>query len=309
MRVVFQQADLDTCLAGTILGVTGEDCVTWRHEGALPEELADPAIVCLEAGGSGEVDRNNFDHHNTSLALPPACVQAFVHCGRPEKYERLVEYAELVDTGRPFACPGFPNVSHLVSGVRFLYAPDPVRQFVNGVTCLRAIADLRLDPFAPLPWREMWAPFFEEKQRRLKELESLVSKVQFVRWDGLKLGFAVSSVIGAPGVLYELGADVAVVYAPQFGHPPAPKATISGKGVRVDGLLPVLNAVEPGWGGPAHGTIIGSPRCGTVLSFSQLRELIESNSWRLERVGGVRYVHQRTGRVHSELVQPAMVEP
>jgi hypothetical protein len=287
VQVVFQQADLDTCLAGAILGVSEEDHILWRREGATQEELADAAVLCLEAGGSGEVDRGNFDHHDTSSPLPPACVQAFVHCGRPAPYERLVEFTELVDTGQPFACPGFPNVSHLVSGIRFILELDPVRQLLAGVACLRQIAELGLDPFNSLPWREEWTPFFEEKQRRLDHLASVASTAELARWKNLTIGFAETGAVGAPGALYELGADVAVVYAPSYGCPPAPKATISGKGVRVDGLLPMLNACEPGWGGPAHGSIVGSPRAGTRLSFQELRALVESNAWRLTPRGGV----------------------
>ena len=159
VKVVFQTADLDTCLAGAILGITAVDDVVHRPHGAQREELSDPTVVCLEAGGSGDALLGNFDHHDTDLPLPPAATQVFHWLGRPPRFDRLVEYTELVDLGQRFRAPAFPSVSHLISGLRFAHAADSVTQFRRGVEVLVQIADLGLDPFENLPFREEWAPY------------------------------------------------------------------------------------------------------------------------------------------------------
>ncbi|MFQ5741773.1 MAG: hypothetical protein ACE5JX_22475 [Acidobacteriota bacterium] len=277
MRVVFQQADLDTCLGAAILGIGAEDQILWRRTGATAAELADPSVVCLEAGGSGRTDLNNFDHHDTPQALEPACVQAFEWRGRPSIYARLVDYGRLVDTAGPLPDNGFPSVSHLISGVRFVHAAQPEKQFLESASVLARIAELGLDPFQPLPANREWEPYLLEKRRRMEELPAALAGAELEDHAGLRIAFLATDVIGAPGALYRGGADVAVVFNPRYGIPPLGKFTIGGNGVRVDILLPLLNAVDPGWGGPAHGTIIGSPHAGTSLSFSDLRRIVIEN--------------------------------
>lgn len=48
------------------------------------------------------------------------------------------------------------------------------------------------------------------------------------------------------------------------------KFTIPGNNIRVDAVLSKLNALEPGWGGPTTGTIVGSPKEGSKLSFEEV---------------------------------------
>lgn len=278
MKVIFQKADLDTCLAAAIVGVTSHAEIVYRPQGANEEELQDAAVICLEAGGSGEVALGNFDHHNTQSALPSAATQALQACGRPTIYERLVEYTELVDSGQKFMAPAFPSVSHLVSGIRFLHEHQPIEQFLRGLEELRRIAELGLDPFAPLPYRVEWKPYLEEKRRRTTTLAVLAQITELVHLGSLAIGYAETTAIGAPGALYQLGADVAVVCCHCFGQPPVLKYTISGNGLRVDGLLPDFLCLEPGWGGPAHGTIIASPRGGSRLNFNQVRSVVQAHA-------------------------------
>jgi len=274
MKVVFQQADLDTCLAGTIFDVTTADDIIYRLNGALPEELADAQVLCLEAGGSGLVDKNNFDHHDTCLPLPPASAQAFLARGRPVPYRALLEFTEIVDQQRSCLLPAFPNVSHLISGIRMVHLSTPVLQFITGVAVLRQIADTGLDPFSSLPPRTEWMPYLAEKSKRQGELRDVARKADLVHADRLVVGFAETEAIGAPGALYRIGANVAVVHSRTLGTGNRSKFIISGDGIRVAGLLPYLNTIDPGWGGPAHGTIIGSPRYGSRLTFDRLRRLI-----------------------------------
>jgi hypothetical protein len=53
MRVIIQQADMDTCLTGLILGVSAKDQVEVVRTGASQEDPVDPAVLCIETGGRG----------------------------------------------------------------------------------------------------------------------------------------------------------------------------------------------------------------------------------------------------------------
>ena len=98
MKVIIQKPDLDTCLTAMVLGIEGtEDIMVSRGE-APAEALNDPAVVCIEAGGSGQVQLNNFDHHNTPSYFSPACRQALEQRSvRDVKVQRLVDYVCMVD--------------------------------------------------------------------------------------------------------------------------------------------------------------------------------------------------------------------
>ena len=276
MQIVIQRPDLDTCLAGAILGAEDSDPVVYRAEGATPAELADPAVICLEAGGSGQVERGNFDHHAPGCDLPPAATQAFVYAGRPPAYARLVEYNEVIDLCLPSPLrPPFPSVSSLISGIRFLHAQDPVCQFRQGVRALRLVAERGIDPFDRLPAVAEWAPYLEEKSRRLSELNQAPLAAEMVTCGRTKIAFSTTTLVGAVGALYRQGADIAVVARPlETGG--TWKYTIAGRNVRVSGLLEALNRLEAGWGGPAHGTIIGSPHRGSTLPLEAVRAIVLS---------------------------------
>ena len=131
MRVVLQQVDLDTCLTGLLLGVGAAAEVTVVRDGATPAELADPAVLCIEAGGSGQTERNNFDHHDDAGSWPPACVQASraVGAAGSPALERLVAYVAEVDLGR--APDENRSLSSVFSGMR-LTVRDPREQFFAG---------------------------------------------------------------------------------------------------------------------------------------------------------------------------------
>jgi hypothetical protein len=279
VRFAYQRPDLDTCLAGTILGFDEMSAAVFRPLGALADELADPGFICLEAGGSGQTELNNYDHHATRLPLAPACAQAFAARGRPARYRRLVEFTEIVDQWhRSDMMPGFPNVSHLISGIRFVHFADPERQLRAGISALRRIAESGLDPFASLPWLPEWAEYLEEKTRRVEVLHTLPREVELVRRGRLVFGFLRSAVPGAVGAVYAAGADVAVVSNPAATGPAACKYTIAANQIRIDPLLPVLNSRESGWGGPSHGTIVGSPRAGSHLPFCVVRNIVLENA-------------------------------
>lgn len=273
---------MDTALTAFIRGVSSADEIVAVKERASPEDLANPEVLCIEAGGSGQVALNNFDHHNTSLPLPPACRQALEASGRNDPaFCRLVDYVAAIDAAGPTAlgpAPGFPTLSDVFSGMR-LSVKDPVEQLRAGLQIFATVLSQSLDPFGLMPERSEWQAWIEAKRREDEGLARARAEAEiFVSHSGRKAGFLQTEYFGALGVLYELGCEVAIAYNPRFTPPsggdPIPKYTIGGNGVRVDHLLPFLNALEPGWGGPAHGTIIASPRTGSRLDPETIKQLV-----------------------------------
>lgn len=73
MKTVICKPDLDICLTAHVLDVIESDILVCVQDRATSDDLADRSVHCIECGGSGEADLNNFDHHDPLLSLPPAC--------------------------------------------------------------------------------------------------------------------------------------------------------------------------------------------------------------------------------------------
>lgn len=278
MRYYIQKPDLDTCLTALILGYGATDEVIVLQEEADDEILADRNAICIEAGGSGQVHLNNYDHHDPNRYYPPACRQAYDSCYLCElDLDRLVCYVAMVDerdTAMPYV--PFPSLSNLFSGM-LLVTRDPIRQFIEGVRMLRTVLNLKLDPFAPMPELQEWQEYLDAKRENAARLDALISSARmFTARSGLRVGYLTapeaSDAIGGIGALYNMGCKVAVLYSPSFGYPPVRKFTIAGNGVRVAGLLDRLAGKEEGWGG--RETIIGSPRAGSSLPEHDVLEMV-----------------------------------
>ena len=283
MRVVIQQVDMDTCLTALILGVSGGDEIVVVRDDATLADLADPAVLCVEAGGSGQVERNNFDHHNTTEPLPPACRQALERSGQSDpQLARLVDYVAAIDAGGPHALPPlpglrFPTLSDVFSGMR-LTNKEPVEQLRAGLGIFETVLIHGLDPFGLMPELPCWRPYLVAKRQNNEAIARAKAHAEILTSkQGVKVGYLETDFIGALGALYDLGCAVGIAFSPNFGDPTVPKYTIGGNGIRVSHLLPWLNARESGWGGPAHGTIIASPRTGSHLAPEEVKRIVQEN--------------------------------
>jgi hypothetical protein len=295
MKVVIQQVDMDTCLTGLILGVSAADQLEVVRSSASADDLANPDVLCIEAGGSGQTHLENYDHHESGGSKASACRQAwdlhgmsrlagFSIRGGHGALERLVQYVEIVDTGGPTAlppapAPGFPTLSALFSGMR-LSLRDPAEQFCAGLAIFQTVLEKGLHPFGLMPEQPEWHGYLEAKRRDIEGMAKAKAVAEvFTTRSGRRAGFLETEFIGAVGALYELGCDIAIAYNPRFCSPSGGEAiakyTIAGNnGLRVDNLLPHLNPLEPGWGGPAHGTIIASPRKGSSMVPEKVKALV-----------------------------------
>ncbi len=285
MKVVIQQVDLDACLTALLLGVSPMDRIVSVGAKATPNDLADPSVLCIECGGSGQTDLNNFDHHDTSTDLPPASRQAVAITGGDLSLQWLVAYVGLNDTVGPEALKrisglkegAFPTLSGVFSGMRLL-TEDPKDQLIKGMDIFRLVLERRIDPFGMMPELAEWQGYIEAKRRNDEGLKRAEGEaLLFTTEGGLPAGYLQVDSVGAFGILYRSGCRVGIVHNPRFGRPPVKKYTIGGDGIKVDSLPLFLNARDPGWGGPAHGTIIGSPRGGSYLRPEEVIELVKKH--------------------------------
>ena len=249
----------------------------WPVSGEAPREwLCDPAVLCLECGGSGRTDLGNFDHHGDGGPLPPACVQALQRVGGVEAWlDDLVAYTAAVDEGRPPSrARALPDLSHVVSGARLVH-PDLAGAFR---AALRVVAGWRgLPPWGPVAPRPEWQPYLWAKRGNQEALLADLDAARFVTTRaGRRIGFVITPAAGGHEALRRLGADVSMLAMHLEGG--RYKYTVASRTLRVDGYLPRLRLLEPGWGGPHHGTIIGSPFEGSRLTPDQLLALLLDDS-------------------------------
>ncbi|MFH1175100.1 MAG: hypothetical protein V1698_00015 [bacterium] len=191
---------------------------------------------------------------------------------------KLVDYINQLDTEgiQSFGQSEFPTLSDVFSGM-LLVTRDPVEQLHQGIRILWLIlAAGILDPFRSLSALDAFKEYAEAKAENNRQIASAVGNT---RWDettsGMKLGVLETKFFGAPGALYGAGAQVVVILNPDLNG--VRKFTIAGNnGIRVDAVATLLNEKEPGWGGPPTGTIIGSPREGSVLSLEEVVEIVRA---------------------------------
>jgi len=286
------KVDLDTVATGFILDVDrySRDNVEVIRSGQASEtDLADPDVICIEVGGSGRVMETNFDHHDPDGPKESATLQALnllandcpqlFEKGELPKLFKLATYIDILDVSGAKSLPSygqveFPTLSDIFAGM-VLVIRDPVEQFHRGIEILRTVIETGQNPFGTIGGFSLYA------EAKLKNNLQVAEAVKSAQWattkSGRKLGFLETDFYGAPGALYGLGAEVVVAFAPRFGNPPAPKFTIGGNGVKVNLVLPILNKLENGWGGPPTGTIIGSPREGSKLSLKEVVDIVSAN--------------------------------
>jgi hypothetical protein len=274
MKVVIQKPDLDTCLTALILGVSSADEWIVAPDQADAGDLMDSAVLCIEAGGSGLVHLNDFDHHDPHRPGPPACRQAFDYkkCS-DRRLERLVDYVCEVDEGRRHQSPiVYPSLSTVFSGM-LIAETDPVRRFFAGMSLLDTVLNLEIDPFGTMPRLSAWQGYIAAKQdnrrlldRDLRAAASLKTKA------GREIGFMETAAAGALGALKARGCGIAVACGLMSKGTEGRKFTIAGDAPVTAALRAAFEAAEAGWGG--RGEILSSPRCGTRLSPAQVLQII-----------------------------------
>jgi hypothetical protein len=273
-KFVIQKPDLDTCLTALLLGVREADSVITTRVGAGAQDLNNPEVICIEAGGSGQIRLNNFDHHDLAHEWPTACVQAWRRTGdKRQKLGRLVDYVDKVDRGIPIApAIPFPSLSGLFAGMLHVERA-PLAQFHSGLALLQRVLEKGYDPFAPIPLDRPWRRYAAAQLGNRWKLSQDLEHVTLLHThSGRQLGFLESQAYGGTRALYAKGCDIVVKYHPRFGLQPVRKFTISSDGLSLSFLAEKLNRLELGWGGRCN--VIGSPRTGSWLDPDRVIELV-----------------------------------
>ncbi|MDY5486559.1 MAG: hypothetical protein SPF94_07430, partial [Desulfovibrio sp.] len=268
--VCFIKPDLDTVVAGSLL--RAEEALMWPLSHEAPERvLANTGILCLECGGSGRIQEKNFDHHGSQI-LACATEQAWHAIGAPQDLSILVKYTAAVDTGYTRNAPaeGTLTLSALFSGMRLCHA-TLAAQFGAGLHLVSCVRIQHLDPndIGWLPRHNSLARRYEQARQAMHlRLEALSSKAVTIASTPCKVMMLTAEIPGVHGLLRKMGADISLAWNPRRRQ--CTIAAASGFAHKVHTALALLSPREPGWGGPAGGGIIGSPRGGTRLSLADI---------------------------------------
>ncbi len=274
-RVVIRTADLDTVMCAFLLGLS--PALPLEVVGGLTPafRLADPSTCCIECGGSGQVELGNFDHHDPLRHDPPASLQALGLMAAPDPLLiRLARWTAARDMTTGTRSGGYPDLSNLFSGLR-LVSRDEAQAFAAGLELLRTIHVLGCRPEGPLPWRPEWRTFLEAKARNRQQLRrDLGRKIEFTTKSGIRAGFLETMACGVHGILRSQGCRLTIACRRSAGAGGRWRYSVATDLFRLDSLRCRLNLLEPGWGGPAHGTIVGSPFGGSRIDPALLRGIV-----------------------------------
>jgi hypothetical protein len=238
------------------------------------------AVVPCHYCGSRYGDSERLSYIAWGPELRTAC-----NNGENKRLARVVDYIDCLDIRGPEDFGRrignmFPTLSDVFAGM-LLVVKDSVEQLHLGVEILQKVVEHGLggiNPYGRMPVEEIpeWKAWIEAKAENNRQMLQVVKQAQQgTTQSGLKMAWLETDFFGAPGALYGIGAQVVVAFSPHFGPNKVPKFTVAGNDVRVDKVLPELNAREPGWGGPATGTIIGSPREGSKLTLAEVVEIVK----------------------------------
>lgn len=314
-KIKVGKIDLDTVGAAFLLGATRADEVEVLRSGkATPEDLANPEVICIEVGGSGQTQLNNWDHHDEGGPTASATRQVLVVenllaelkdflLDKPsEKFRepfdlwssfleeaaeerekeyieagfRLVAYIDQLDTKGPRSLASYGQVGFPTLSDVF---SGMLLTTKDSVEQLHKGVELLIAVMDSKQDSYGTIKGFDSYAEAKAENNRQIAKaVEMARWDttlaGLKLGALETEFFGAPGALYGAGAQVVVCLNPNLNG--VRKFTIAGNDIKIDVVKPVLNKRESGWGGPPTGTIIGSPREGSNLSLEEVAEIVKT---------------------------------
>jgi len=279
MIVMSKKIDLDSCMTAAIL--LGDNLGDNPLENieltdlATLDQLDDANTVCIECGGSGDIARSNYDHHYYSSGniridgseyLPPACIQA---AGKKlEEIPPIVKAIGKWDEGNADEFPEFREIQKVFSGM-LLSIKDAKEQAIAGIKLCQKW--LKGD-FLLSPEEEKWV---ERREQYDDQIENELEKVEFVD----SMSDRTIAYVESPfwGTLREVQKrldddDIVIVRNPEKG-----KITVAlnpQNSGDLKGICDLLNKIDPGWGGPITGKIIGSPQKGSRLTLHDVVQVV-----------------------------------
>jgi hypothetical protein len=275
-KVIIRKPDLDTCFTAFIL-LGNTPCDLQAVTGvANSRDLADPETICIECGGSGQVELCNFDHHDPLKYHPPACRQAAMIRGINDEYmEQLVQYVCDVDEASiPKGKQNNLMFSSLFSGMLHITSGVNLR-FSRAQTMLKQLTAEQIDPYKIQRIPREWQQYNRARQQHSRHLKNELNKTVFLKTSGgRKTAYLDSRITGGSRTLYNLGCEL-VVLRNISSVTSLVKYTIASPSLPVARLLPTLDLCEQGWGGRER--IIGSPFQGSILSPADVLHVIHKH--------------------------------
>lgn len=287
--VCLRKPDLDTLAAAFLAGVQPDFNPLLVCLGDAPEHLLrNPSVLCLECGGSGQTHLANLDHHGGNEILPTAVEQAMdlfwpaQNSLYTDRLHILAEYAAFIDSagqrGTPPLYSSPANLSALVSGMLSMHK-TPEEAFRAGLKLLEQWVDTAAAPWdltkvvSDFPvWRHYLAAHTVMRNALRADARHVVP---FSTAIGPALALCSGS-YGVHGLLRNLGAKVRLAVG--LGHPYRYSISVEPKDKPwLQVLGNNLNAMEPGWGGPSGGSILGAPFPGSRLELATVIELMTHN--------------------------------
>lgn len=232
----------------------------------LAEWLADPEVMCIEVGGSGQTDLLNFDHHQPGLELACALAQFFTKNGGIPAWRKLAEYVNAFDSNGPSAVRDL-TVANIEKGMRLLAEDQKwstekllaeVKALLNAVLDFGGEAD-NAEVVAKVAAMEAFSPAITrvaEEDRLIADLKAAIKTVELP--SGKKLGVVSSTYRGnAAAIVTGSGNEYAAVFNPAFqGGKWTFSVAFAHKSGDLTAFFAALSKIEPGVGGRA--TVGGS---------------------------------------------------
>jgi hypothetical protein len=282
--VLVRKPDLDTLMAALLAGVSPSRPMKRLSGLAEPEMLDDPSVLCLECGGSGRMAELNFDHHDYPEELPTATEQVWEVLGRPQAWKEWVDYTAWVDTvGRRGSSPPKTTAVTLSGLLSGLFLSRPENGFWGGLALIEEAVSSGCPPWdltTALDTRPLWQTWAEARRRARRLLADSVGRVRCLKLQpgGPEPFLALSCPCpGVHGLLKNQGGVGRLAHW-KDGH-----FTLSVDSEYRPWLLSLaqfLNRQEPGWGGPANGSILGSPFGGSRFDFENMISVINNFTFR-----------------------------
>jgi hypothetical protein len=272
MIVMSKKVDMDSCMTAAILLGSNTPENIELVDLATPDQLADASIACIECGGSGRVELNDWDHHHydgdttEKKYLPPACIQA-----AREKLGQIPSVVQAIgvwDEGKFAEFPEFREIQVVFNGM-LLDVRNVAEQAKLGIQLCQKWLN---GDFSLSQDEKKWKKVKSEYDIKIAEA---MDAVEFID----TLSGRVVAYVESPfwGTLREIqntidSEDIVAVRNPANG-----KVTIAlnpqGPG-DLKFICELLNKLDPGWGGPITGKIIGSPQAGTKLEFNDIIDIV-----------------------------------
>lgn len=278
----FIKPDLDTVVAAYLLRPRGLGQLCHLSEEAPDSFLDNRQILCIECGGSGRVEDSDFDHHGKYL-LPCAAEQVWAFIGQPKVFSELVRYTACIDTGQagnagPHTGVGM-TLSGLFSGLR-IYHKNAVDQFWAGLALLREFCGQELSPADVMPLVRVSPTansYFQARKRAGQALAAERKRIQLYTFRGYTVGALTSGLPGVHGLMRQAGADISVAGNKALAGDMQRWSISVRQGLEaiIIRMLPALEQMESGWGGPAGGGIICGPRKGSRLALAEILACVE----------------------------------